>query len=1618
MAGPGRRALSWSLLAVSLTFILGTPAQAEELRYRLVDTARDLSRAPTSSGEAQLELPRATILREPGRPLLPVRRLEFLVPEGFAVGSVRVLGGDAVPVGTTQDLAVAGPWISDEGETAAFADPARADVGPWPAEPAALVADQFFHGFRIATIEVRPVRVEVDGSLSMLEQLEVVLELVPAELQQTVVRRQRDLPEWNQQIREKVRRRVVNPGDIARAGGPAPAPAPADALVAPGVAPSLNSSPVRHLILTTAALAPEFERLAAHRIATGLPSVVVTLEDVLANARQGVDVPETVREYIRDAYSWWGVDYVLIGGDTELIPVRYARSTFYPGGSYSDVPTDHYYACLDGNWNADGDALFGEHFRNAVDTGDFVDLQSELAVGRAPVKTATEAATFVDKVLEYEIPLDKTYQTGVLIAAEVLFDSDWQQPGDTITMDGAALSESLIDSVFTPCADPSVTVARHYQNYYQYPGSTEESAAGVFTALNTGNYGVFHHVGHGFYFNISMGTGQLVAADADVFQNGPNWFMMYSLNCSSSAFDFNCLNERMLTNPNGGSVISIGSARAAFPSAASDVQEAFYEAWMCGGMDRVGDAFEASRAPFLDNTFYNTIERWTQLVYCLLGDPATRLWGATPATAKLASIPTITLGDEQLQLTVVNDVGPPLPVAGVTVTARKGLEAYAVGATDGAGVVNFDFAPETTGDVDVWISGGGIVPKKATVAVQSLAAPVVSVQATSILEDGSAGSVGNGNGSAEAGETVLVTPLLVNGGTVAVGVGGSATLRSYDPFVTVLDSVVVLPALGAGAQVWATDRWAVEVSPDAPDEHSTVLEVALAPALGASRLDYVTFGLAAPEAEIIRLEIDDSAGDADGVADLGETVGLKFTLRNYGTGAAEGLSATLTVASGAATIFDGFGSWPDLPTPLTTADNAANPFSVRLDALPTSVVFEFTLTDAAGRTHVRQFDLVPPVPVENLFVAKGTPSSLRIGWDPSAAADLMGYLVYRRGPGDVDFVLNSPDVLFTAATFESTDLISLANYEFQVVTVDSAGLRSSESLALTATTYPPEIACFPSPIGLETSGALAVGTVDHDLAPELVVGSDYVYVIDGNCTEKLDGDGDSQTLGPINALAGQYQPAGIALGDLYKDRLGQEIVACDQNTRKVYVLDDQGNVMPGWPRTLMNWAWSTPAIGDLDGDGDLEIVINDIGGYTYAFNHDGTEVADGDANPGTIGPIAPRRSQDVGGTIYNESWGRSSPALFDVDGDGGREILFGSKYQNINAPEFFYALKGDGSGQNAPGWPKQLVPRSEFLSSATVADLENDGMFEIIAVSENDSLYVWDELGNLRPGFPVRRIQDAVKANSVCPSPAVGDFDEDGTLEIVFVSIVKVASSTWESRLEILGADGSTWPGWPVTMPDLSESSPIVADLDGDGSLDIVYGIGGNGGDDALYAFDVGGQDLAGFPIPLDGFVRATPTVCDLNRDGQVNLVSASWDSQIHVWNLLAPYDESRVPWPTFRGNVNRTGVYQDYVETAAPEAIPHRRVRLGPPRPNPFNPATELSFELTAESSEVQLVIYDALGRHVRTLSAGQFGPGVHLARWDGSDQRGRPVASGVYFAHLLVDGERAGTRKLALVK
>jgi len=93
----------------------------------------------------------------------------------------------------------------------------------------------------------------------------------------------------------------------------------------------------------------------------------------------------------------------------------------------------------------------------------------------------------------------------------------------------------------------------------------------------------------------------------------------------------------------------------------------------------------------------------------------------------------------------------------------------------------------------------------------------------------------------------------------------------------------------------------------------------------------------------------------------------------------------------------------------------------------------------------------------------------------------------------------------------------------------------------------------------------------------------------------------------------------------------------------------------------------------------------------------------------------------------------------------------------------------------------------------------------------------------------------------------------------------------------------------------------------------------------------------------------------------------------------------------------------------------PHRNA-LHDPVPNPFNPATVLSFDLTA-AGRTRLVIYDVAGRRVTILVDGHRAAGRHEVTWDGRDARGRELASGVYF-YRLDAGSFGETKRMVLMR
>ncbi|HEU4364424.1 MAG TPA: C25 family cysteine peptidase, partial [Candidatus Krumholzibacteria bacterium] len=312
-----------------------------------------------------------------GLPVIPYRIASLLLPPGTSVADFTCEATAPVVVAADVRPALVPDAVSTDGSRGSGPALAAWSGGAFPASPAIYLGTGYLHGRAIASFALYPVRL-VDGTVAVTERLTLRVETAFAEPPLRVVSRLRHSDRRDARIDERVRGLVVNPEAVS-AYSPAGTRVESKRGFRPTSFPSLEGSPVDYVIVTNDSLAAAFQVLADWKTARGVPTVVRTTEWIAANYVNGVDLAETIRTFVIDAYQYWGIEYLLLGGDTGQVPVRFGATGFF---GKKDIPVDMYFGCLDGDWNADHDALFGE-----PGTTDQTVLYHEVYVGRLPATT-------------------------------------------------------------------------------------------------------------------------------------------------------------------------------------------------------------------------------------------------------------------------------------------------------------------------------------------------------------------------------------------------------------------------------------------------------------------------------------------------------------------------------------------------------------------------------------------------------------------------------------------------------------------------------------------------------------------------------------------------------------------------------------------------------------------------------------------------------------------------------------------------------------------------------------------------------------------------------------------------------------------------------------------------------------------------------------------------------------------------------------------------------------------------------------------------------------------------------------------------------------------------------
>lgn len=1596
-------------------------------------------------------------------PPLPYRVVNVLLPQGEKVSSFRIEVKGVVELDPSIPLAPFRGDYRDDGRELGVVASREEVVGEdavFPQWRVRHLGSSYYRGYRIAVFAIYPFRYDMNSGKLMLEsELHLTVETEPAPEETDRLERTRYVAGFRENARMRVESMVINSEMSSTYAFDEIRSENLDRGFMPTYFPSMEGSEVKYIIVTNEEMSSAFQVLADWKTKKGVPTVIRTIEWISQNYRSGADLSETIRIFIQEAYAKWGVEWVLLAGDTDIIPARYAYCGFYTGAF---IPTDMYYSCLDGTWNADGDSLWGEEYISTLDPGDEADLYAEVYVGRMPVSTYQEAEILVNKVLNYTTPFDTISKEKFLILAEVIYPHNYS-PGDTIVIDGAEYADGIYQSYLE--GNPEVVATRLYETCLLYPGSRCLTLSESLDSLNAGTNHVIH-IGHAYMYNMSVGNGAILNYDAGHLTNGDALFAMYLVNCSNVAFDAECIAEHFILNPDGGAVATTGASRAAFPTASRPYMLTYYELLFVDNITQLGKLHTLSRLPYTPGAFGKTADRWTHFIYNYLGDPEVNVFQGTVRTLTVSQPGTAVFGPNDLTIQVMSGGSP---YESALVCLYKEGDDYAYDFTDVTGAVTFhDFLCKSEGIIELTVTAPNHRRYIDTIYVITESNPYLKV-ADTVIDDN---IVGNNDDVLDAGETVSLHVKLKNTGQTT-GEKLYAIIRSNNTTVSVTDSTALYPDISGGSESFGLDGFVFSVDLDVTDEQPVEFTIDIRDSTGGFWSESFAFEVHAPELELFVNVLSDTIpyGNNNGIIENGETFLLKIGVKNFGSGTAYGLQGKIRSMDGDIVITDSISVYNEAPTlGLVCGDG----FVLAENNIGVINYLTFELTDQHGRTLSKRLELRGPGPPFGIVLdASLGPTEIHVTWHPPDLLEAYRYLVYHSlNPGGPYELVSSDLVPYTL--FRDTGLLPSTVYCFVLTAVDSCGNEGVPSVESMTSTCPPQFAGWPSIIGRETSSSPKVADIDGDTHPDIVVGADVVYAWHADGNEIVDGDGRPLTWGVLGAEGSNYT-ATVALGDMDGER-GKEIVGASWDTKEIYVFNRDGNVLPGWPQGTSQLCWASPVLGDLDDDDDLEVIACDIGGMVYVWHHNGTELLDGDDNPATNGPFF--KTDDL------PNWHASTPALADMDEDGIVELIIGAPQDSI------YCLNGDAS--YVPGWPVYIGNNVNLTASPAVGDIDGDGHLEVVAVNFAGRVMGLNHDGTSMANWPVWIAATSGNLFFV-GSPALGDLTGDGKLEVVVPSM--------DGNCHIFRFDGSSLANWPQPYATTgnTESSPTIADLDNDGSPDIILG----GEEGRLNAWNVDGQYIPGFPIMLFAFIRGTPMVKDLDFDGDIEIIASCWDKNIYIWDLQASAYHGYAAWNGFHCNVHNNG-WKEYIGASSIEEItytyriidglielswlgvedipsynlyrrdgdreftllhanlkpdenglihytdrsveegvtyhyrleagngselyietqgigvPIVHARLYQNYPNPFNPSTTLPFTIpggTGAKTLVHMAVYDIRGTLVKTLADDVYSGGRHTVRWDGRNNRGELVASGIYFARLSL-GEINQTRKLILLR
>jgi len=439
----------------------------------------------------------------------------------------------------------------------------------------------------------------------------------------------------------------------------------------------------------------------------------------------------------------------------------------------------------------------------------------------------------------------------------------------------------------------------------------------------------------------------------------------------------------------------------------------------------------------------------------------------------------------------------------------------------------------------------------------------------------------------------------------------------------------------------------------------------------------------------------------------------------------------------------------------------------------------------------------------------------------------------------------------------------------------------------------------------------------------------------------------------------------------------------------------------------------TPAVGDVDGDGEDDFIF--ARDHTpVLWSHGNTAASQaGPPREITCPPLVARIGDalvDIWGWSNGDvTWGNLAGANAGTAQTGAGPVA-GLAAGNVDDdPETeVVALAGQGELfiAEANGHVRQVADlAARVMGTPILGDLDRDGGDEIVTLDADGVVSIFSNGSMTAQSVPV--------PGGAGSAPVLGDLDEDGYIEVLFGG---------EGRLWVVRFNGVHQTDTPLAFPlkdetGLISAPPVLADINLDGDLDVFVATRGG----LVYGLGADGTILPSFPLPVSGPVHASPLVDDLDGDGTLELVVFTTEGAAHLWHLEnfdAHFTGNHLVWSQAGGGPGNTG----RMLTLPSDPPPETTSLLLPPDqvycyPNPVRGTSATIRFFLGKSARVQVAVFNALGEIVERMTMENPTPRTdNELRWNTVE-----YASGFYVCRVeAISEERSEVRfvKTAIIK